>query len=63
MSLEFLGISPAALAIALFVLATIVLLLLAFIYFGVQAFAIGGGFGAVINSIMPLSKTKKLQNI
>ena len=35
MSLEFLGISAAALTIALFVLATIVLLLLAFIYFGI----------------------------
>ena len=35
MSLEFLGISAAALAGALFILAVIVLLLLAFIYFGI----------------------------
>jgi hypothetical protein len=54
MSLERLGISPALLAIALTRLIIIVLLLFTFIFLGISAFAVGGTFGSIINSIIPL---------
>ncbi|EGR29391.1 phage head-tail adaptor family protein, putative [Ichthyophthirius multifiliis] len=55
MTLEKLGISPALLAIALGTLIIILILLLVFIFLGISAFALGGTFGAIINSIIPMS--------
>ena len=55
MSLEKLGISPALLGIALGTLALVLILLFVFIFLGIKAFAIGGTFGAVINSFIPMA--------
>lgn len=54
MSLEKLGISPALLSLALGTLIVILLLLFTFIFFGIKAFAIGGTFGSIVNSIIPM---------
>lgn len=35
-------------------LGLILTILIFFIYFGIKAFAIGGGFGAIINSLIPI---------
>ncbi len=48
------GISPALLAIALGTLAFILILIFLFVFLGIKAFAIGGTFGAIINSIIPV---------
>jgi len=53
MSLDFLGISPTFLAVALASIGIIILLLFVFIFMGIAAFALGGTFGAIINSAMP----------
>lgn len=55
MALDFLGISKGMLIIALIGLMTILLMLFVFIFLGIKAFAVGGGFGAVINSLMPMA--------
>ncbi|KAL4483285.1 hypothetical protein ABPG72_007927 [Tetrahymena utriculariae] len=57
MSLEKLGISPALLAISLGTLIIILILLLVFIFLGIKAFALGGTFGSIINSIIPAAAT------
>lgn len=54
MALEFLGISPALLTVSLIFLAIILVLVFTFIFLGIQAFAMGGTFGAIINSLMPM---------
>lgn len=54
MALDFLGISPALLTISLIMLAIILLLIFVFIFLGIQAFALGGTFGAVVNSMLPM---------
>lgn len=55
MALDFLGISKGMLIIALVGLIIILLMLFVFIFLGISAFAVGGGFGAVINSLMPMA--------
>lgn len=54
MALDFLGISPALLTMLLIQGAIILLLIFIFIFLGIQAFALGGTFGAVVNSILPM---------
>lgn len=55
MSLEKLGISPALLALALGTLIIILILLFVFIFLGISAFTVGGTFGSIINSLIPMS--------
>ncbi|EWS74830.1 phage head-tail adaptor family protein, putative (macronuclear) [Tetrahymena thermophila SB210] len=55
MSLEKLGISAALLALSLGTLVLILVLLFVFIFLGIQAFTLGGTFGAIINSIIPMA--------
>lgn len=57
MSLEKLGVSPALLALSLGTLIVILILLLIFIFLGIKAFALGGTFGSIINSIIPVVAT------
>lgn len=57
MSLEKLGISPALLVLTLGTLIIILVLLLVFIFLGIKAFALGGTFGSIINSIIPVVAT------
>ncbi|KAL4434859.1 hypothetical protein ABPG74_021198 [Tetrahymena malaccensis] len=57
MSLEKLGISRALLALSLGTLIIILILLLVFIFLGIKAFALGGTFGSIINSIIPAVAT------
>ncbi|EAR86318.2 phage head-tail adaptor family protein, putative (macronuclear) [Tetrahymena thermophila SB210] len=55
MSLEKLGISPALLVLALGTLIVILILVFVFIFFGINAFAMGGTFGSIINSLIPMA--------
>ncbi|KAL4503518.1 hypothetical protein ABPG73_017261, partial [Tetrahymena malaccensis] len=55
MSLEKLGISPALLALALGVLVVILIALFIFIFLGIKAFTVGGTFGSIINSLIPMT--------
>lgn len=55
MSLEKLGISPALLALALGTLIIILILLFVFIFLGINAFTVGGTFGSIINSLIPMA--------
>lgn len=55
MSLEFLGISPTMLTVTLFMIAFVLLILFIFIFLGINAFAVGTTFGAIINSLLPLA--------
>ena len=52
-ALNSLGITPEILYATLVYLLFILLIIFSFIFLGIQAFAIGGGFSAVINSILP----------
>ncbi|KAL4475110.1 hypothetical protein ABPG74_001806 [Tetrahymena malaccensis] len=54
MSLEKLGISAALLALSLGTLVVLLILLFVFIFLGIQAFTLGGTFGAIVNSIIPM---------
>jgi hypothetical protein len=54
MALEFLGISPALLTISLIFLAIVLFFTFVFLFLGIHAFALGGTFGAVINSLLPM---------
>ena len=56
MSLQALGISPEMLTQALVSLGLILLLLIAFIFVGIQAFALVGTMGSIINSLIPMGK-------
>ena len=51
--LHLLRISPVELIILLSTLTIVLLLLFVFIFLGISAFALGGSFGTVINSMMP----------
>jgi hypothetical protein len=62
MSLESLGISPGIMNWGLISLAFVLLLLIAFIFVGIQAFALGGAMGAIINSLIPIGKNSNLNN-
>lgn len=54
MSLESLGISTGIMTWGMISLAFILLLLISFIFVGIQAFALGGAMGAIINSLIPM---------
>jgi uncharacterized protein (UPF0333 family) len=54
MSLESLGISTGIMNWGLISLSFLLLLLIAFIFVGIQAFALGGAMGAIINSLIPI---------
>ena len=56
MSLEMLGISKGLLTLAIINLSIILVLLFAFIFVGIEAFALGGAMGSIINSIIPMGK-------
>ena len=55
-ALTYMGISPSQLYGYLSFLILLLLLIFSFIFLGIEAFAVGGAFGAVINSILPGSK-------
>lgn len=54
MSLESLGISQGIMTWAIISLGIILLLLLFFIFVGIEAFALGGAMGSIINSLIPM---------
>ncbi len=60
MSLDSLGISPGVLTIALIYIAIILMLFMCFIFLGIKSFALGGTFGSVINSLMPIGIILKI---
>ena len=60
MSLEMLGISKGLLTLAIINLSIILVLLFAFIFVGIEAFALGGAMGSIINSILPMGKNDLL---
>jgi len=41
--------------LSLIFLSVVLLLLFAFIFVGIEAFALGGSFGAIINSLIPIA--------
>lgn len=49
------GLSTTHLALILGVLLVILMLLLVFIFLGVQAFSMGGTFGSLVNGVLPIS--------
>lgn len=57
MSLDMLELSPSYLTFTLGYMIVTLALLLIFIFLGIEAFSIGGSFGAVINSLIPCSAT------
>ena len=56
MSLESLGISKGLLTPGIINLSILLVLLFAFIFVGIEAFALGGAMGSIINSIIPMGK-------
>ena len=56
MSLEMLGISKGLLTLGIINLSILLVLLFAFIFVGIEAFALGGAMGSIINSIIPMGK-------
>lgn len=54
LTLEYLGITKEILFGILIWLVTLLLILFAFIFVGIAAFAIGGTFGSIINSLFPI---------
>jgi len=52
-AMSIMGISPEVLYATFVYLLLLILLIFSFIFVGIKAFAIGGAFGAVINSILP----------
>ena len=60
MSLEMLGISKGLLTLAIINLSILLVLLFAFIFVGIEAFALGGAMGSIINSILPMGKNNLL---
>lgn len=52
--LHLLGISQSQLIVIFVVLAIVLALLFAFIFLGIYAFSMGGTFGSIINSILPM---------
>jgi hypothetical protein len=55
-ALNLLGLSTNQLILLFIGLVIILLLLFTFIFLGISAFALGGTFGSIINSLMPMSK-------
>ena len=56
LSLELLGVSSSSLTGILVSITLILCLLFGFIFIGIEAFAIGGIFSSVINSLIPAGK-------
>lgn len=56
LSLESLGITKERLMLLLIALVVLLILIIAFILVGVNAFAIPGAFGSIVNSIFPIGK-------
>jgi len=56
LTLEYLGITKEILFGVLIWLVMLLLILFAFIFVGIAAFAIGGTFGSIINSMFPIGK-------
>ena len=54
LTLEYLGINSEILTLILIWLIILLLIIFAFIFVGIEAFALGGSFGAVINSLFPI---------
>ena len=54
-----LGISKGLMVLAIINLSIILVLLFAFIFVGIEAFALGGAMGSIINSIIPMGNLKK----
>jgi hypothetical protein len=54
-ALNLLGLSTNQLIFLFILLVIILLLLFAFIFLGITALSLGGTFGSVINSLMPMS--------
>lgn len=55
LTLENMGITKVILIRMLIVMTFVLLLIFVFIFIGVQAFAVPGTFGAVVNSILPVA--------
>lgn len=55
LTLDTLGLSLGKIVLAVSGIAFVMILLLAFIFVGISAFSIGGSFGAVVNSIIPVA--------
>ena len=60
LTLEYLGITKEILFGILIWLVTLLLILFAFIFVGIAAFAIGGTFGSIINSLFPIGNILKI---
>ena len=54
-ALEILGLSTTQLILIFIVLLLVLVLLFVFIFLGIQAFSIGGTFGSIINSLLPIT--------
>ena len=54
LALESLGITSEILTIILIWLIILLVIIMAFIFVGVEAFAIGGTFGAIVNAMFPI---------
>ena len=54
MSLQMLGISPESILNYIFILCFILISLFIFIFLGIEAFALGGTLGSIINSFIPM---------
>ena len=54
LTLEYLGITKEVLFGILIWLTLLLLILFAFIFIGIAAFAVGGTFGSIINSVFPI---------
>jgi hypothetical protein len=54
MSLDSLGISSGMMIWGIVMLAFLLVLLISFIFVGIQAFALGGAMGSIINSFLPM---------
>lgn len=56
LTLETLGVTKEILTFALIYLIVLIIILFAFIFVGIAAFAVPGTFGSVVNSIFPMGK-------
>jgi len=52
-TMEMMGITEEKLAVLLIFLIVLLVLMFVFIFVGITAFALGGTFGAVVNSLFP----------
>lgn len=55
LTLDVLGLSLGKIVISVSGIAFIMIMVLTFIFVGISAFSIGGSFGAIINSIIPIA--------